>query len=374
MSGSTGSGSSVMKWSFSNAATRRKTAGSIETPDLCLLRQGAKLSSRVSPYRSIIAGLWLLFVAYWAVAAEGAKHSTGRRLWRGRIGLRLVVILLIATVLRSPSLREFLAETHRSASHSSLLGWTGVALCVLGFGFSIIARWHLGRTWGMPMSRKEQTELVTSGPYALIRHPIYTGLILAMVGSAIGVNISWALLLIPVGAYFIYSARREETVMLQLFPEQYAAYMAHRNARAASIPAALKRSDALRPSSPNHSSRRRPEGRGRRPSNSSWGEGAGVNQKSSKDIINQRLRSPESDGRAATAAWAPKELVEAGAPLLLRSSSRADLTSVRVTQRVRLSTQRTYYPHRSPLIYAHRIAGAELHRYVLCVPSLLVIN
>ena len=167
-----------------------------------------------------------MFVAYWAVAAVGAKRNASGRLWRGGIGLRLVVLLLIATALRSPSLREFLAQIQRTASDSDILGWTGVALCSLGFGLAISARWYLGRNWGMPMSRKEQPELVTSGPYALIRHPIYTGLILAMLGSAIGVNISWALLLVPVGVYFIYSARREETVMLQLFPEQYAAYMA----------------------------------------------------------------------------------------------------------------------------------------------------
>jgi protein-S-isoprenylcysteine O-methyltransferase Ste14 len=170
--------------------------------------------------------LWLLFVAYWAVAAVGAKRNASRRLWRGGIGLRLVLILLIAAVLRSPSLREFLVEAQRTASESSLLGWTGVALCAFGFGLAISARWYLGRNWGMPMSRKEQPELVTSGPYAHLRHPIYTGLILAMLGSAIGVNVFWAALLVPVGAYFVYSARREETVMLQLFPEHYAAYMA----------------------------------------------------------------------------------------------------------------------------------------------------
>jgi protein-S-isoprenylcysteine O-methyltransferase Ste14 len=180
----------------------------------------------VSLNHRIIAGLWLLFVAYWAVAAVGAKSNASGRLWRGGIGLRLVVIFLIAAILRSPSLREFLAETQRSASHSDILGWTGVLLCLLGFGLAISARWYLGRNWGMPMSRKEQPELVTSGPYAHLRHPIYTGLILAMLGSAIGVNVFWAVLLVPVSAYFIYSARREETVMLQLFPEQYAAYMA----------------------------------------------------------------------------------------------------------------------------------------------------
>jgi protein-S-isoprenylcysteine O-methyltransferase Ste14 len=170
--------------------------------------------------------MWLLFVAYWAVAAIGVKRSTGGRRWRTEIGLRLVLILLIAAVLRSRSLTQFLSEAQRSVSHSAILGWTGAALCVLGFGLAINARRHLGRNWGLPMSRKEQPELVTSGPYALIRHPIYTGLLLAMLGAAIGVSIFCALLIVPVGAYFIYSARREETLMLQLFPEQYAAYMA----------------------------------------------------------------------------------------------------------------------------------------------------
>jgi protein-S-isoprenylcysteine O-methyltransferase Ste14 len=180
----------------------------------------------VSLHHQIIAGLWLVFVAYWAVAAVGAKRNAGGHLWRGGIGLRLVAILLIASVMRSPSLRAFLAETQRSASQSDTLGWIGVVLCGLGFGLAIYARWHLGRNWGMPMSRKEQPELVTSGPYAFMRHPIYTGLILAMLGSGIGVNAFWVLMLVPVGAYFILSARREEAAMLQEFPEQYAAYMA----------------------------------------------------------------------------------------------------------------------------------------------------
>jgi protein-S-isoprenylcysteine O-methyltransferase Ste14 len=180
----------------------------------------------VSLYRWIIAGLWLLFVAYWAIAAGGAKRSATRRRWGWEIGLRLVVILPIVALLQSRSLRQFLAEVQRSAGHSDILGWAGAALCLTGFGLAINARRHLGRNWGLPMSRKEQPELVTSGPYAIIRHPIYTGLILAMLGSAIGVSVLWALMLVPAGAYFIYSARREEAVMLQLFPEEYAAYMA----------------------------------------------------------------------------------------------------------------------------------------------------
>ena len=180
----------------------------------------------MTPYRSIIAGLWLLFIAHWAIAALGAKRSATRRRWGWEVGLRLLVFLLIFALLRSPSLREFLGEIQRSASHSAILGWSGAALCVLGCGLAIAARWHLGRDWGMPGSRKEEPELVTSGPYAYIRHPIYTGLIIAMLGSAMGFNVFWALLLVFVGAYFVLSARREEALLLQLFPEQYAAYKA----------------------------------------------------------------------------------------------------------------------------------------------------
>jgi protein-S-isoprenylcysteine O-methyltransferase Ste14 len=180
----------------------------------------------VSLHRSVIAALWLLFVAYWAVAAVGTKRNSRKRRWGGETALRLVAILLIAAVLQSRSLRQFLAETQRSANHSDILAWAGAALCLLGFSLAIYARWHLGRNWGMPMSRKQDAQLVTSGPYAFIRHPIYTGLLLATLGSAMGISIFWAPVLIFVGAYFIYSARREEALMLQLFPEQYAAYRA----------------------------------------------------------------------------------------------------------------------------------------------------
>lgn len=177
-------------------------------------------------YRLIIAGLWLLFVAYWAVAAVGAKRNASRRRWGREIGLRIALMLLVLALLQSPSLRQLLGEMQRTAGHSAVLGWGGAVLCILGFGLAIDARRHLGRNWGMPMSCKEDAQLVTSGPYAFIRHPIYTGLILAMLGSAMGISVVWAPVLVFIGGYFIYSARREENLMLQLFPEPYAAYMA----------------------------------------------------------------------------------------------------------------------------------------------------
>lgn len=103
------------------------------------------------------------------------------------------------------------------------MGLAGVGFCALGVGLAILARTYLGRNWGMPMSRKENPELVTSGPYALVRHPIYGGMLLAMLGSTLGESVFWVLPFILFGIYFIYSATREERLMVRQFPDRYPA-------------------------------------------------------------------------------------------------------------------------------------------------------
>jgi protein-S-isoprenylcysteine O-methyltransferase Ste14 len=180
----------------------------------------------MNPYRWVIAGLWLLYLLYWAVAAVGVKRSAGGRRWSRELGLRLVVIVVMFLLLRSRSVRQIILESQRFIGRSNLLGVSGVVLCSLGFGLAISARRHLGRNWGIPMSRKQDAELITSGPYAFIRHPIYTGLMLAMLGSALGFSLFWALMLLVAGPYFVYSAQHEEAFMSRLFPERYAAYRA----------------------------------------------------------------------------------------------------------------------------------------------------
>jgi len=95
----------------------------------------------------------------------------------------------------------------------------------LGIAFAIWARVHLGKNWGMPMSLREGHALVTSGPYRLVRHPIYTGAIAAMLGSAL-VSPIWSVIFVLFTAYFVYSATREEKMMVQQFGETYRAYQA----------------------------------------------------------------------------------------------------------------------------------------------------
>jgi protein-S-isoprenylcysteine O-methyltransferase Ste14 len=76
----------------------------------------------------------------------------------------------------------------------------------------------------MPMSRKADPELVTTGPYRTVRHPIYTGIIAAMAGTAIAISWYWLIAVAVLGAYFLGSAVAEERTMARLFPVTYPGY------------------------------------------------------------------------------------------------------------------------------------------------------
>jgi protein-S-isoprenylcysteine O-methyltransferase Ste14 len=100
----------------------------------------------------------------------------------------------------------------------------GVCLFILGLALAVWARVHIGRNWGEPMSQKIKPDLITSGPYHFIRHPIYTGILTAGLGTALNINLDWVLVVIVAGVYFIYSATQEEKYMTQQFPEAYPEY------------------------------------------------------------------------------------------------------------------------------------------------------
>ena len=165
----------------------------------------------------IIGAGWVLFWVYWLVMAANAK--AGRARWTPfavtRVGLILVVLLLLR-------LRVF--KRHEAATHNPWLLGAGLAIFVLGLALAVWARVYLGRNWGMPMSQKTDPELVTTGPYAKIRHPIYSGIVLGMVGTAIAVSPYWLIAVAILGAYFLYSAVVEERTMAKTFPEAYPPY------------------------------------------------------------------------------------------------------------------------------------------------------
>ncbi len=74
------------------------------------------------------------------------------------------------------------------------------------------------------MTEKDEPELVTRGPYRLVRHPIYSGILVAGVGTAVALSWLWLTAVVLAGVYFLYSATVEERFMAEQFPDSYAVY------------------------------------------------------------------------------------------------------------------------------------------------------
>jgi protein-S-isoprenylcysteine O-methyltransferase Ste14 len=162
---------------------------------------------------------WIVFWAYWLIAAVGVKRGRGRfvQFAGARVGIILIVLLLVR-------LGVFKGHGNIANNQNLALGGAGLALFALGLGLAIWARLYLGRNWGMPMTQKAEPELVRNGPYRYVRHPIYSGIILGMVGTALAVSLYWLVAVIALSAYFVYSAHVEERNMARLFPDTYPEY------------------------------------------------------------------------------------------------------------------------------------------------------
>jgi protein-S-isoprenylcysteine O-methyltransferase Ste14 len=174
-------------------------------------------------YADIIGIAWILWALIWLVAALGAKKTT-RRNWSWIIS-RLVLLVLVILALQYGYVGNTANSTNQYVA-SPTLALLGVVLTLLGLLLAIWARYYLGGNWGAPMSHKAEPELVTDGPYATIRHPIYTGILLAFVGSALALGWWYLIFFVVFGAYFVYAATQEEKRMTAEFPNQYPAYKA----------------------------------------------------------------------------------------------------------------------------------------------------
>lgn len=166
---------------------------------------------------AIIGVGWIVFWIYWLVMATTTKPGQSR--WTRYAAVRLVLVLVILFLVR---LRVF--KGHQAATSNPWLLGVGLAVFVIGLALAVWARVYLGRNWGTPMSQRAEPELVTTGPYARVRHPIYSGIILGMVGTAVAVSVYWLLAVVILGGYFLYSAVVEERNMAKLFPADYPAY------------------------------------------------------------------------------------------------------------------------------------------------------
>jgi protein-S-isoprenylcysteine O-methyltransferase Ste14 len=164
--------------------------------------------------KAAIGIAWIVFWVYWLTSAFGVKEG---RAGARRIpinGLSALAVILLLRVFRGGGLEV----------DSPVLGAIGAVVFASGIALAIWARVNLGRNWGMPMTQKAEPELVTSGPYRFVRHPIYTGLLTGVLGTALATNLTGLIIVAVLGAYFYYSASVEEKNLIATFPAAYPSY------------------------------------------------------------------------------------------------------------------------------------------------------
>src|SRR5579871_224963 len=160
---------------------------------------------------------WAAFWLYWLAAAFSNKR--GKASWSSELRVRAVIVVIVVVLVRLHAFRG-----HHGLDHNPRLAAAGLVLFAAGLAFAVWARLHIGRNWGTPMTRKAEPELVTSGPYRLVRHPIYSGILLAGAGTAIALSWFWLIAVGLAGIYFVYSATVEERYLAEQLPEAYPAY------------------------------------------------------------------------------------------------------------------------------------------------------
>jgi protein-S-isoprenylcysteine O-methyltransferase Ste14 len=162
-------------------------------------------------------------VLVWLLGAISTKRTIYRESSAERAGYWLVLVIGYFLVIKSSSLPfpfDWLVVPHAPSS-----AWVGVFLCVSGLLFAIWARVILGRNWSGVITLKEEHELIVRGPYRVVRHPIYTGILAMFAGTAIAIGYFGGFLgLLLVFVSFWLKLKREEDLMLKHFPDKYVAY------------------------------------------------------------------------------------------------------------------------------------------------------
>jgi protein-S-isoprenylcysteine O-methyltransferase Ste14 len=174
-------------------------------------------------HRYLFPAMWVGYLAYWWAMSTDVKVTERSESGRSRL-IRLVSIVCAAALLSLPSIPlPFL--NGRFLPVGAWCFWGGAAVTAGGLLFSVWARRHLGNNWSQAVTVKEGHELITSGPYGLVRHPIYTGLLLAFMGSAVARGEWRGLLAVALVSGALWSKLSlEEKWMRAQFGESYEAY------------------------------------------------------------------------------------------------------------------------------------------------------
>jgi len=174
-------------------------------------------------HHDLIPALWVIWLAYWLVASVRTKPVQRRE----SLGSRLShIVLLVAGMALLISRRHAgLLLTERFLPAAGWAFWLGAALVAAGLAFAIWARVHLAGNWSGTVTLKQNHSLTRDGPYRFVRHPIYTGILTAVLGTALVVG-DWRglLALALVTLAFVRKIAIEERFLTDLFGEEYQRY------------------------------------------------------------------------------------------------------------------------------------------------------
>jgi protein-S-isoprenylcysteine O-methyltransferase Ste14 len=173
----------------------------------------------------IFFGVWIIFYTYWLISAWRNRSPFKRK--ESRLSLLssmtiLIVIWMIFTSWLEPGLM-----LERIVPDTFFFAFIGLLVTCAGLGFAIWARVHLGTFWsGLPAIRVDH-KIIRTGPYRIVRHPIYAGILLGVTGTAIALGYFWIICTIFLMlAAFLLKIRMEEKFLKEEFGEEYTRYKA----------------------------------------------------------------------------------------------------------------------------------------------------
>jgi protein-S-isoprenylcysteine O-methyltransferase Ste14 len=177
-------------------------------------------------YQSFFPVVWILFLVYWQLKAVNSKTTQRLEPASSRI-LRLFIFAIALALLWST--RIPLPWLYLQLWPVGLLPfWLGAAVTIAGLLFAVWAREHLGSNWSRCVTIKEGHELITTGPYAVVRHPIYTGILTGFLGMAIAISQVRGFIVFVLIFFVLWiKLRMEEQWMRSQFGETYATYARH---------------------------------------------------------------------------------------------------------------------------------------------------
>ena len=171
---------------------------------------------------SPITALWLAWTCYWWWSSRGVKRAVRRESPASRAA-HVVPLGVAALLLALPAMPGWLGSRWLVAGEVAY--WTGLGLVAAGLALSVWARGVLGRNWSATVTLKEDHEIVRAGPYRIVRHPIYTGLLVAVAGCAVALGEWRGPLALAIAAVALWrKLRLEERWLTEEFGARYADY------------------------------------------------------------------------------------------------------------------------------------------------------